>query len=74
VTDESKAPGRFAILSVLRLVAAAMIAGGILVAFGDNQWLGEDVRVPAGIVLILIGIADMVWLVPMLARRWRSQP
>ncbi len=72
MTDESKAPARFAILSVLRLVAAAMIAGGILIAFGDNQWLGEDVRVPAGIVLIGIGIIEMVWVVPMLARRWRS--
>jgi hypothetical protein len=74
VSDESKAPARFAILSVLRLGAAAMIAGGIIVAFGDNQWLSENVRVPVGIALILTGIVDMVWLVPMLARRWRSQP
>jgi Na+/phosphate symporter len=74
VSDESKAPARFAILTVVRLSAAAMIAGGILIAFGDNQWLGEDVRVPVGIGLILIGIVDMLLVVPMLARRWRSQP
>jgi hypothetical protein len=73
VNDESKAPARFVILTIVRLMAAAMIAAGILIGFGENQWLGEDIRVPVGIALILIGIVDMVWLVPMLARRWRSR-
>lgn len=74
MTDESKAPARFAILSVLRVLAAAMIVGGILIAFGDNQWFGEDLRLPVGLALIGIGLVDMLWMVPMLTRRWRSQP
>jgi hypothetical protein len=72
MTNESKAPARFAILSALRLIAALMIAGGILLAFGDNQWLGEDIRLPVGLILIGIGMVDLLWMVPMLARRWRS--
>lgn len=72
MNDADKAPARFAILTMLRLVAVAMIGGGMLVAFGENDWLSADMRVPVGLVLIGIGIVDLVWMVPKLARRWRT--
>lgn len=69
---DDAAPVRFAILSAVRVLAALMIAAGLIVAFGDNQWLSEDIRVPVGLLVVAIGVVDLLWLVPMLARRWRS--
>jgi ABC-type enterobactin transport system permease subunit len=71
-TEPDPARARFLVLTLLRVVSALMIGGGVLVAFGDNQWLAEDIRVPVGAALVIIGFIDMIWLVPTLARRWRS--
>lgn len=72
MSEVDKAPARYAILSVLRLLAVAMIGGGMLVAFGENEWLAGDIRVPAGLAIIGVGLVLLLWAIPTLRRRWRS--
>lgn len=64
---------RFAILSLLRLMAAAMIAVGIVIAAGRIDWVDNAIVLPLGLGLIGVGLADMLLIVPILTRRWRSR-
>lgn len=66
------ARNRFIILTALRFVAAFLVMFGILLAFGRIDWVGPDLAAPLGYALIVAGIADLLVVVPMLARRWRS--
>ena len=72
--EQALAKKRFFAITALRIGAAFFIAFGIIIAFGNNQWLGQGVRVPVGLGLTLVGIVDYIVIIPMLARRWRSRP
>lgn len=63
---------RFAALSLMRLVAAALIAMGIVIAYGRIDAVPADVAMPLGLALIAAGLIDIIIVIPMLTRRWRS--
>lgn len=71
--EQALAKKRFFVITAIRISAAFFIAFGIIIAFGNNQWLGQGVRVPVGLGLTLIGLVDYIVIIPMLARRWRSR-
>ncbi len=73
MTGPDPARSRFAILSAVRLTAAIMVGAGIVIAFGEREFVSEAVKMPLGLGLIAIGFIDLLVLVPMLTRRWRSQ-
>lgn len=66
------ARSRFAILSLLRMFAAALIAIGMIIAYGRLDPIADDLAMPIGIALIAAGLIDIIIVVPMLTRRWRS--
>lgn len=70
---QALAKRRFFAITAIRISAAFFIAFGIIIAFGNNQWLGADIRVPVGLGLTMVGIVDYIVIIPMLARRWRSR-
>jgi hypothetical protein len=61
-------------LTVLRFTAAAMVFGGLILAFGSRHYIAAEVSKPLGYALIIIGFLDLVVIVPLLTRRWRSPP
>ncbi len=63
---------RFLIISLLRLMAMIFIAAGILALVGRMPGLDASMQKPLGIALAAIGLIDLVVLVPLLTRRWRS--
>lgn len=71
-TDADPARNRFALLSVLRMAAAALIAMGIVVAYGRLDSISADMALPLGLALIAAGLIDIIVVIPMLTRRWRS--
>ncbi|MEQ1726478.1 MAG: hypothetical protein ABL882_11195 [Sphingopyxis sp.] len=70
VPDPARA--RFAVISAARIIAAILIAFGIVVAYGRLDWIDAAIALPLGIGMIAIGIIDMIVVIPMLVRRWRS--
>ncbi len=72
MTEYDPAPRRFAILSMLRVVAALMVVAGIVIAFGSRDIVPRDMKWPVGGALMLIGFVDILVLIPLFARRWRS--
>lgn len=68
------ARARFAMLTVLRFVAAAMVVAGALLLSGNIAAIPSEVGIPLGIALMGIGIVDLLVIVPMLVKRWRSTP
>ena len=69
-----RAKARFIMLSLLRFTAAAMVFGGMILAFGSRNYIAQEVSKPLGYALIIIGFLDLVVVVPLLTRRWRSPP
>jgi hypothetical protein len=67
------ARSRFLILTVMRFAAAILVMLGILLAYDRVSWVDPAISAPLGYVLIAVGIADLLLVVPMLARRWRSE-
>lgn len=59
---------RFFILALLRLVGAAAIMVGLVIAAGRFP----DIPRFAGVALTLIGALDFAFVPRLLARRWRS--
>ena len=58
------------------VMTAARISGAALALFGMVITAGKIAGVPpvAGYVVLLIGLADILILPRMLARRWRTPP
>jgi hypothetical protein len=71
-THPDPARNRFIILTAIRFLAAFLVMIGILLVFGRIEWISSDISAPLGYALIVVGIADLLLVVPMLARRWRS--
>ena len=70
--DQNLARSRFIALTLLRFSAAILIILGMAVALERIGFIGPDVAKPIGVVLIAIGAFDLLFFVPMLTRRWRS--
>lgn len=66
------ARARFITLALLRVGAALMVGLGVVLAFGDHGWVEQPVATWVGIALIAAGFLEMLVVVPMLVRRWRS--
>jgi peptidoglycan biosynthesis protein MviN/MurJ (putative lipid II flippase) len=66
------ARARYFTLSLMRVMAALMIVAGMVLAFGERDWLDRDVAIPLGYGLIALGFFDLLILLPMLLRRWKS--
>lgn len=71
-TTPDPARNRFIALTAIRFVAAILVMVGILLVYDRVGWVDPDISAPLGYVLIAVGIADLLLVVPMLARRWRS--
>ncbi len=67
------ARSRFMAITLLRLIATLLIAGGIIIAFGQLDWVDSDYAMPIGIAMSAIGIVVLVVMIPRLTRRWRSK-
>lgn len=63
---------RFVALIALRFAAALLIILGMAVALESLDLVGADMAKPVGLTLIIIGMLDLMIVIPMLARRWRS--
>lgn len=70
--DDALARNRFIALTACRVIAALMVMFGIVIAQGKLDWVGADLAAPLGYGLVIIGFVDLLFIVPMLARKWRS--
>ncbi len=68
--DPAKA--RYLILALLRVMAALIIVAGMVLAFGERSWLGAEIDRPLGYGLMALGFLDLLIILPMLLRRWKS--
>jgi hypothetical protein len=72
VIEPETAKARFVVLSALRLLSAFAVAGGMILAFGERALVREELELPIGISLIVIGFVTLLAIVPALTRRWRT--
>ena len=70
--DHSKTRQRFIAITLIRVMAAVMIALGFIIAYGANDWLADGTRQIVGLALVAVGFIDLLLVVPLLAQRWRS--
>ena len=75
-TDLSGAPEpsplekkRFMAIQLIRLMGAALVLLGVLIAGGKI-----DLPPLVGYVLVLVGLVDLIVMPLVLARRWRTPP
>jgi hypothetical protein len=64
--------GRFFTIAVARLIAAALVMAGMILAFGEREFLDPSISLPLGLILIGVGFVALFLVVPFLIRRWRS--
>lgn len=64
-SDQAK--GRFLVLQMLRLSGIALVVLGLLVVNGNIE-----LPAIAGYAFLVIGIADALFVPPLLARIWKS--
>ncbi len=64
---------RFFLLLGLRIGAMLMMLIGATLATGRSLLFGAA-SLPVGIVLLVIGTLDLLIVIPLLMRRWRSPP
>ena len=69
-TDPAK--NRYIMLMALRVAATLMIVGGIVLAFGERQLLEPETQRIAGYLLMAVGFFDLLVVIPMMIRRWKS--
>ena len=69
-TDPAK--NRYIMLMALRVAATLMIVGGIVLAFGDRAFLEPETQRIAGYLLMAVGFFDLLVVIPMMIRRWKS--
>ena len=68
------ARGRFFAISGLRLTAAMIIAVGFIILFSPMVDFEAGTRKLIGFGLVIIGLFEMLVVIPFLIRRWRTQP
>jgi hypothetical protein len=64
--------GRFLTITATRIIAVLMITGGLILAFGEREFLDPSIGFPVGLGLIGMGFVELFVVVPFLIRRWRS--
>ena len=69
-TDPAK--NRYIMLMALRVAATLMIVGGIVLAFGDRSFLEPETQRIVGYLLMAVGFFDLLVVIPMMIRRWKS--
>lgn len=67
-----RARQRFAALTALRFAAALLVILGMAIATESLDLVGPDLAMPVGSALIIVGTLDLMVIIPMLTRRWRS--
>jgi hypothetical protein len=70
--EPSTDKARFFTITLLRIASVLMIAGGLILAFGEREFLDPAIGYPLGLFLIVNGFVDLFIVVPMLIRRWRT--
>jgi membrane protein implicated in regulation of membrane protease activity len=66
------ARARFAILMAVRFSAVLMVMGGMLIASDRFPAIAPPVSQWLGYTMMALGFLELVLVVPMLHRRWRS--
>ena len=59
-------------LTMLRISAAALVIQGAMIATWKFETIEASLAHPLGIAMIVMGFADLVIIIPMLLRRWRT--
>lgn len=72
MTTADPAKGRYIALMALRIMATVMIVGGIILAFGERQWLEPETQRILGYGLMAVGFFDLLIVIPIVIRRWKS--
>jgi type VI protein secretion system component VasK len=72
MSDADPARSRYMVLMAMRAVATLMIVAGVVLAFGERQWLEPETQRMLGYGLLLVGFFDLLVVVPMMLRRWKS--
>lgn len=72
MSDADPARSRYMVLMAMRGIATLMIVAGVVLAFGDRQWLEPETQRMLGYGLLLVGFFDLLVAVPMMLRRWKS--
>ncbi len=72
MSQTDPARNKYILLMVLRIAATAMIVAGIVLAFGDRQWFEPETQRIAGYLLMALGFFDLLIVIPMMIRRWKS--
>lgn len=70
--DESLAKKRFFAITAVRFVGVILAMTGALMLAGKIGGLQEMTAQALGLVLLLVGLFDVVWMPRILARRWRT--
>jgi hypothetical protein len=71
--EPDAAKARFFVITGLRGAAALMIVAGMIIGFGEREFIDPVIRLPVGLALIGVGLIDLLVVVPLLIRKWRSQ-
>ncbi|QJQ33374.1 hypothetical protein GV829_13780 [Sphingomonas lacunae] len=66
------ARARFAMLMAVRISAVLMVMGGMLIASDRFPSIAPPLAQWLGYAMMAIGFLELVIIVPMLHRRWRS--
>ncbi len=66
------ARNKYIVLMALRVAATLMIVGGIVLAFGERQLLEPETQRIVGYLLMAVGFFDLLIVIPMMIRRWKS--
>ena len=72
MTTADPAKSRYIALMALRIMATVMIVGGIILAFGERQWLEPETQRMLGYGLMAVGFFDLLIVIPIVIRRWKS--
>lgn len=72
MTTADPAKSRYIALMALRIMATVMIVGGIILAFGERQWVEPETQRMLGYGLMAVGFFDLLIVIPMVIRRWKS--
>lgn len=72
MTTADPAKSRYIALMALRIMATVMIVGGIILAFGERQWLEPETQRILGYGLMAVGFFDLLIVIPIVIRRWKS--
>jgi hypothetical protein len=72
MTEIDPARNKYIMLMALRIAATLMIVAGIVLAFGDRRWFEPETQKIVGYLLMAIGFFDLLIIIPMAIRRWKS--